>query len=267
MAEFLKVYGSCVTRYLVKQERKQAAFLKNTSWASSSESLTATREDILNYLFDLCYDLDFGSQISQAAAAIFDSFLNRKTVKDASVLKLVGLVCLMIASKQLETKGLTPSEVRSISKNCCKRTDILTLEQYIICTLEWNLNLLTAAEVVRSLLSSEESRLDVEMITKSADNYAALSYADVEMASRGPIAIAIGSVCCALNKLGYDDYSIDWLNSLRDTWRIDTRGGVELYRDIKSKVTSMCKATNLSRSSSTSTCASDSFDYLSEIPN
>jgi hypothetical protein len=253
MKEFAKVYGSCVAKYLIKQERVQAALLKSTSWCAGQD-LRSEREELMDYLFDLCYDLDYAAPTSQLAVTLVDAFLNRKQVKGASVLKLVGLVCLMIASKHLELKGLNPKEVSLISHSSYRESDIRTLEQFVLATLEWNLSLPTAAEISRNLLCPELSGLDTETLAKSADNYASLCYADAELVTRGPVAIAIGSVCAALRKLGYDDYALEWVSSLRDKWRIDTRAGAALCSEIRVKIAAV---STLTRSDSSSTCDSD----------
>jgi hypothetical protein len=49
----------------------------------------------------------------------------------------------MIASKHLELKGLSPKEVSVISHSSYRESDIRTLEQFVLATLEWNLSLPT----------------------------------------------------------------------------------------------------------------------------
>lgn len=258
MTEFTEVYGTSVVKNLLVQERKQAEYLKDTSWIAKDAwgTLGGRREDVMNYLFDLCYQLDFEPQTAQCAAALLDAFLNRRPVRDVSVVKLVGMVCIMIASKQIELKGLIPDELSAISKSRYRSSDICTLEQFVITALDWNLNLLTAAEVIPSILSNLSS-LDTDRIAKLANNYAALCYTDAAMAAFGPIAIAIGSVCSALTQLNYLEYADDWTAFLRNSLRIDTSAGTALVPEIKKKLAEAIKGCGLARSSSLSSCEGD----------
>lgn len=239
MIEFCKVYTPCAIKHLVLREVRQANFLKSTAWASpsSDQNLTGVREDTLNYLFDRSHDLNYKSETSHCAAALFDAFLSRIAIKSLGVMKLVGLVCLMLASKQLEVKGLTANDVRNISKTPCATSDIITLERFVIVTLDWNLNLVTAAEAIRCLLlTTDSSRFNTEMLAKSADSYASFCYANAELTKCGPIAIAIGSVWCAFNKMGFNEYAAEWLIKLRDVWQIDTQAGTALGFDVSLKI-------------------------------
>jgi hypothetical protein len=253
---FTKDYGVFVLKYLIKQELKQALYLKSSTWATSSTDLEQMRRNILNYLTSVSVSRGYSACTSQLAASLFDAFLNRRAQRDALILELIGLVALMIASKQLEARGLSLKEVRTLSKKSCQLSDICTLERFMIVTLKWNLSLVTAADVSWRLPS--RYRCDFEL-AKLADSYAALCYTDAALCMKGPVAIAIGSVCAALRKLTSDGSAEEWLAHLRDNMQIDTAEGSVLCTAIQIKLALGCRAPII-RSSSDSTVSSETFD-------
>jgi hypothetical protein len=252
---FTKDYGEFVLNYLLKQEHKQALVLKSCSWALSTD-LEQTRKNILNYLFSVSASRGYSARTSQLAASLFDAFVFRRAQRDALILELIGLVALMIASKQLEARGLSLKEVHSLSKKGCQVSDICTLEKFVIVTLKWSLSLVTAAEVSWRLPS--RYRCDFEL-AKLADSYAGLCYADAALCLKGPVAIAIGSICAALKQLTWDGNAEEWLASLRDNVQVDTTEGSDLCTAIQMKIASECRMPII-RSASASTVSSETCD-------
>jgi hypothetical protein len=159
------------------------------------------RERLVNWTFDVCFELKGASKTAQLAVVLYDLFISRREVANVAVLKLVVAVALMLAFKIDENVSLTPANVVVLCGNAYPVASVLTVERFMLETLHWDLLQPTAAEALPCQLAQTEDFEAFGGLLVKCDAYAALCYSDAELSKQTAHTIAAVSFCCALGKI------------------------------------------------------------------
>mmetsp|Transcript_27350 Transcript_27350/g.49223 ORF Transcript_27350/g.49223 Transcript_27350/m.49223 type:complete len:286 (+) Transcript_27350:16-873(+) len=159
------------------------------------------RENLVNWVFDVCYDLKGSNKTGQLAVVLFDSFVSSRDVTNVSVYKLVVSVALMLAFKVAESFCLTAQEVHELCGKAYSVPAVMTTERFMLETLRWNLLLPTAAEALPYLLAFTEDYEALGVLLARCDAYAAVCYSDIKLSKHSANTIAATAFCCVLSRL------------------------------------------------------------------
>lgn len=179
------------------------------------------RDNIISSILELSQDLQVSVKTTQLAISITDSFLAVKSLKNSSVLGLVALVSFSLAVKYEEGSVMTFDMLHNFGNKKYSHDAIATTENYILTTLKWSLNLPTASEIFRILLSYTCENTDLSQLEKVADNYANICYSDWELVKEGPMSIAVVAVLCALDRFGYYEFKQGWISRLQTYMKLE----------------------------------------------
>lgn len=172
------------------------------------------RTVVLDWLVKTSNDLKASDKTLELAILYLECFLSKKVISGLRILELVAILCFCIALKYEEGRSLTPSEIQEVCSVPVALNDILTTEFFIINTLEWNLDIPTASEVLYSLLPLTPSP---ESFTK----YILPCYLNYSIAQRGVLAVTLVAGTRILNKLDKSMSKTDWLSSLQQELKLN----------------------------------------------
>jgi len=199
------------------------------------------RERLINWIFDTARNLSSNPTLPQLAATYIDIFLENKKVSHLNVLELVGTVSIGIALKYLEGKTLTPKHIFHMLDRNFTVDSIVTTELFLLNCLDWKLSLPTPSEISRALLvqSCEVSPTKLE---EMGDNFAALCLANEELCKEGDLLISVGSLACAMDKLGFGQFQNDWLEWIEKTQCLSANDVLHYKQKVYKALTEIAKS-------------------------
>mmetsp|Transcript_22625 Transcript_22625/g.22383 ORF Transcript_22625/g.22383 Transcript_22625/m.22383 type:complete len:205 (+) Transcript_22625:108-722(+) len=166
----------------------------------------------------------------------FDSFLSVKPVSHVRILQLVGIVALGVALKYEFGRELSPRRIFDLCSGNFPIEAIVTTEVYMLNVLGWRLDVPTASEISRCLLSWTCGAFDFSTLAKYSDSYAAVCYLDSTLFFEPPLLIAVASICCALDKFKYQDFKKDWLQMVKQDYPYDVMALDSVLERIQIKI-------------------------------
>jgi len=149
------------------------------------------------------------------AAALMDLFAGEDTheiirkTEDAFP-EEVPVACFLIASKFREWSSPRIADLARLQGRQCTPAAIRAAEELILATLNWDVDVLTAMDVLERLLSFAP-RVVAELLRPTADKYAELAYCAREAADLGPGVVAVSALRLAKEELGLDDTALDFV--------------------------------------------------------
>lgn len=186
-------------------------FLSRNLVCISAQPVTfPQRTQTLTWLFELAYTYGLSAKTMQLACCYLDEVAIR--LRDERELKVIALTCLFVASKMEETAALAPSTVAKVTG--LTEDEVLQLELYVLVTLNWNLDRLTSAELIRLMLIFQAPGHDFSQVILESDCFASIGYQDAALASKGPVVVALASVCCALERHSSLEFRDQWLDTV-----------------------------------------------------
>jgi hypothetical protein len=181
----------------------------------------AMREELCNWIFDLCVDYNTSSKTPQLACNLVDSFLSKKRINSPSVLSLVGAIALHIALKLEGDYSFTPQEIQKLCGGKFSLGVIQSTELFMLSILEWKLSKPTASEIMNFMLSAFCPEFDFSFLIKRAEAISALCYADCELSQNSPLVIAVASASHVLDKLNHTEFKRDLYSCVENVVRLD----------------------------------------------
>ena len=212
------------------------------------------REELCNWIFDLCADYETSSKTPQLACNLVDSFLSKKRINSPSVLSLVGAIALHIALKLEGDYSFTPQEIQRLCGGKFALCVVQSTELFMLEILQWKLSKPTASESLQFMLSAFCPEFDFSFLIKRADAISALCYADYELSQNSPLVIAMASAFHVLDKMNHTEFKKDLTKCVENVVRLDHSQITQCMQGIYHKVLLMRKTYS---TDSISTASSD----------
>jgi len=156
------------------------------------------REKVVDFIAEVCEEFTLQPQTTGLAVHYFDRCMSAPADKDCPI-ELVGLVCILIASKFVETKVPAVSELCLISQNEYERQEVKDAEIMLLHRLEWELH----AATPHSFLEQLAVAFDVnEPSRKRAEFFVDMSYYEYAILEFAPMTVAASSLLLSWKQLG-----------------------------------------------------------------
>lgn len=107
------------------------------------------RTILVDWLIDVHRDLGYFLETLYLAISILDRYLQRDKTVDRTNLQLVGVTAMWIASKCEELYPTGVKEFVDLTENAFSISDMLSMEQKILTTLDWSLGRSFAIQFLR----------------------------------------------------------------------------------------------------------------------
>ena len=186
----------------------------------------------ISHMLETGFKVGVGSKAGQLACLYFDEFCAKWTEVVVELLSAVALTALMIAAKLDGTVVLTPDWVSQQSGSTLSTANILDLEVLILHILDWDLDLPTASELSRFLLSFSAPGYDFTELMEAGDCYASLCYSLRSLTAYGAEAIALASICCVLEQRGQTEFRDQWMDKVGSV----TKVGRDTVRELSGRI-------------------------------
>lgn len=194
---------------------------------------------ILTWLLEAAHHHKFSVHSAQLACVYFDLFSLRWANSDQTVIRVVAATCLMVASKFLEVRALTPDWVSEVCERQVTAEEVKDLELVLFQEIDYQLDQPTAAEAVRLLLGLAAPGHDFSQLIAESDAYASACYPSTELMVYGPVAIGLAAVCCALEQRKLFDFRDQWLNLILGKTSVSQKTVAELSAKIRTQLKDM----------------------------
>jgi len=156
------------------------------------------REKVVDFMAEVCEEFALQTQTTGLAVTYFDRCMSAPVVADCPV-ELVGLVCILIASKFVETKVPAVNELCLISQNEYSRQEVKDTEIMLLHRLEWELH----ATTPHSFLEQLAVVFDVtDSPRKRAEFFVDMSYYEYAALEFAPITVAASALLLSWKQLG-----------------------------------------------------------------
>ena len=176
----------------------------------------------MNYILDLSSEIGTSNKTSQLACSYVDSFLGKKQLNSLSVLQLVGVTALSIASKFEEGREILPHQIYELCAGKFSLDAIVTLELFMLDALDWTLSLVTPCEIIQFLLLNTcDSSFDFSKLAMHAEAYASLCMTDSKLMSKGCSTVALASILCVLDKFKFFEFRKGWTQMVEKHYNVD----------------------------------------------
>jgi len=176
------------------------------------------REKVVEFIAEVCDDFSLKPQTAGLAVTYYDRFMRQKDRPKCGD-ELAGIVCIMIASKFVETKVPAMSELRTITPVEFSREQVKGAEMAILGVLEWELHTATPHAFLEQLAIIVDL---AEHFRKRAEFLVDMSYYEHQILEFSPIVVAVAALSCSWMQLG------DQHAESRYTGRLSELCGVEL---------------------------------------
>jgi len=156
------------------------------------------REKVVEFIAEVCDDFSLKPQTAGLAVTYYDRFMRQKNRPRCGD-ELAGIVCIMIASKFVETKVPAMSELRTITPIEFTRDQIKEAEIKILGVLGWQLHTATPHSFLEQLAIIVELAAPFR---KRAEFLVDMSYYEHKILEFSPFVVAVAALTCSWAQLG-----------------------------------------------------------------
>lgn len=169
------------------------------------------RYHIVEWLLSYPEEFDLKSDTVFTAMNFMDRYLS-KIPSDINMLKMLGMVCIFIASKMNQLKPIHLCELEQLLPGTITEHDLKEMEMKVYDVLDWKLNPITpqylASVFLYDLPQCEQVRLQIYY-----DVFLDLAICELSMLRFLPSTIAASGIICGYGKLNQEP--LQWLNFMR----------------------------------------------------
>ena len=194
--------------------------LKTSTSLSSQSSQVPVREKILNFLYNLSESHNFPTSTFELSVELFNFFLS-KTPLNPPNLELVGITCLFIAVKYCGETHWDIRQAQRISLNKFTEFHIEITEIFILQTVNWQIAIPTASEILRVLLLATGVSCNFQKVFERADAFVVTCYLDGKSWRYCAAEIAVVGVVCALEQFNQISFRNQWVNFICGRLKLD----------------------------------------------
>eukprot|EP01090_Pellita_catalonica_P001818 TRINITY_DN11548_c0_g1_i1.p1 TRINITY_DN11548_c0_g1~~TRINITY_DN11548_c0_g1_i1.p1 ORF type:complete len:426 (-),score=70.48 TRINITY_DN11548_c0_g1_i1:42-1319(-) len=210
----------------------------NPNYMDDQNTITESMRGILvDWMFSVCIRFSFLSETLFLATSLLDRFLSRRFTVGKTKLQLVGIGCLLIASKFEEI--LTPciADFIYISGNEYTRSQILKIEGTILSQLEWNISYPNPLHFLRRFSKAARSDLYDHTLSKYIAEASMCSY---QILNFKPSVIAASAVYLSRRMMEHEPF---WDETLVHYTKTTEEELLECARALNEVISSTGRAT------------------------
>lgn len=154
------------------------------------------RATVVDWTIDVALRYRLSQETVYLATAVLDGYLQTVTTKVFSYnFQLLGIVCLLIASKIEDIKSLTVTNVVAVCAKTYERIDVVRTEGLVAHALNWNLHIPTAWNFLAWLVSCDgRTSADVGLLAQYIVELVIIEYGSLLWS---PSHIACTALCIA----------------------------------------------------------------------
>lgn len=181
--------------------------------ASSPElpaSQVSSRGKTLSLLYSISESHNLSTYTFQLSVEIFNIFLSKNTLSPPD-LELVGLACLLISNKYNGDSHLDLRQIERLSSNKFTVFHIQIIEIYILQTLNWQVSIPTASEILRVLLLVTGVNTNFQKVFERSDAFVLHFYLDAKFTKFCAVELAVVAVVCALEQFNQTAFRNQWV--------------------------------------------------------
>ena len=199
----------------------EKSYLESFSYIDTGCLKKIERENLITRVVSKTSELNLSLSTGLLACAYLDKFLSKKPLMSRDHLDLVCILSLSIAAKYKESGILNLESIKMMLKNQYTLDAIVTTERYILSNLDWQLGLLTPCDLIQSLLNHTfEASISAGFIDMTF-KFAAVCYADADIALLGCYYTAVSSILLTLDRLGFNRVKEEWLVLVQSNFVLD----------------------------------------------
>lgn len=157
------------------------------------------REKVVDFIAEVCEEFSLQTQTTGLAVHYFDRCMSAPPDTGFPV-ELVGLVCILIASKFVETKVPAVKELCLISQNEYSRQDVKDAEITLLERLKWELHAATPHSFLEQLVVIFEVQ---DSPRKRAEFFVDMSYYEYNVLEFAPMTVAAAALLLSWKQLGH----------------------------------------------------------------
>jgi hypothetical protein len=227
------------------------------------------RATLLAWMLEVCEEEECTNEIFSLSVSLFDRFmcLNYNRI-DKTHLQLVGITCLLIASK-LKSMPLDTIQLVEYTAHTFTLEELLAMEMCVMNSLKWDVLAVCPNDFLDAFLDVANewglSREEMKLLHKHSHAFTALCSIDYSFALYSPSMIASACLLVALNGITTQSSSSSFLNKLAQVAQID----VDFLCHVTQQVKALFKSefTNLSDQSEVEDFSSleNSFDNQTQF--
>jgi len=197
---FVSLYVNEIYSFLRTNEVKY----KPTQYMVEQADISASMRSILiDWLVEVAEEYKLASETLYLCVNYLDRFLSRKIV-NRSQLQLLGIVCMLIASKFEEIYAPAVDEFVYISDNTYSKEEMFEMEETVLATLKFHLCAPTIKTFLRRYLKAASASSEV---TSLANLLCELTLQDYTFTKYLSSMIALSAVCLSLHSFGFPCWS------------------------------------------------------------
>lgn len=172
--------------------------------STTQKDVNAVMRGILvDWLVEVAEEYKLSADTLYLSVGYIDRVLSVQPVARTK-LQLLGVTCMLIASKYEEIYAPQVDEFCYITDNTYSREDVLSMERTVLDALEFELTQPTIKTFLRRALRAAETDAKVEFL---ANYLCELSLLEYDMLAFAPSVVAAASVSLALATLNHPDWS------------------------------------------------------------
>mmetsp|Transcript_56137 Transcript_56137/g.92870 ORF Transcript_56137/g.92870 Transcript_56137/m.92870 type:complete len:286 (-) Transcript_56137:526-1383(-) len=156
------------------------------------------REKVVEFIAEVCEEFSLQTQTAGLAVYYFDKYIANARNAGCGV-ELCALVCILIASKFVETKVPAVGELRNISDQEYSREEVKDAEIQVLQALGWELHAATPHAFLELFVVVLEIS---DACRKRADFLIDMSYYEYAILEFPPMVVAAASLACSWEQLG-----------------------------------------------------------------
>ena len=181
------------------------------------------RATLLAWMLEVCEEEECTNEIFSLAVNLFDRFMSFNYSRiDKTHLQLIGITCLLIASK-LKSMSLDTIQLIEYTAHTFTLEELLTMEMCIMDSLKWDVLAVCPNDFLDVFLDANElglSQEEMKLLHKHSHAFTALCSIDFSFAFYSPSMIASACLLVALNGI-VKQSTTSHLNKLAQVTQID----------------------------------------------
>jgi hypothetical protein len=172
------------------------------------------REVLFQWLFDVCYDFKTTLKTPYLACSLIERFLAVKTIPSYEIFELLGIVCISISAKYVESLDFSAGDLEMILNKRYSESILRETEKFVLIQLEWKLEYFSVFDVIQEIVPLDQENR--EKVVFNAASFAMLLISDQDCLKDTEEVIALSALDFSLNYFKTDKTFLQFFEDLTD---------------------------------------------------